>query len=217
MSSRAARRATPPTTAAATSEQAYTSESVDKSYTIVNPYSPSSTQGVMWSYPQFSKVDGSTDAALDALNAQLAKACEDDANLGKAWGPASGAMMVDDHQDLCASINGSIASVFSARDETGGGAHGTDESFGTFYDLSTGKAVDVTTALNMSVEDLQAKELPASTPSSPRTRVTWASRPTTSPRWLASRTATSATRRARSSSRAPTSWAPTPSARIAST
>lgn len=145
------------TTAAATSEQAYTSESVDKSYTIVNPYSPSSTQGVMWSYPQFSKVDGSTDAALDALNAQLAKACEDDANLGKAWGPASGAMMVDDHQDLCASINGSIASVFSARDETGGGAHGTDESFGTFYDLSTGKAVDATTALNMSAEDLQAK------------------------------------------------------------
>lgn len=145
------------TTAAATSEQAYTSESVDKSYTIVNPYSPSSTQGVMWSYPQFSKFDGSTDAALDALNAQLAKACEDDANLGKAWGPASGAMMVDDHQDLCASINGSIASVFSARDETGGGAHGTDESFGTFYDLSTGKAVDATTALNMSAEDLQAK------------------------------------------------------------
>ena len=145
------------TTAAATSEQAYTSESLDKSYTIVNPYSPSSTQGVMWSYPQFSKVDGSTDAALDALNAQLAKACEDDANLGKAWGPASGAMMVDDHQDLCASINGSIASVFSARDETGGGAHGTDESFGTFYDLSTGKAVDATTALNMSAEDLQAK------------------------------------------------------------
>lgn len=145
------------TTAAATSEQAYTSESVDKSYTIVNPYSPSSTQGVMWSYPQFSKVDGSTDAALDALNAQLAKACEDDANLGKAWGPASGAMMVDDHQDLCASINGSIASVFSARDETGGGAHGTDESFGTFYDLSTGKAVDATAALNMSAEDLQAK------------------------------------------------------------
>lgn len=145
------------TTAAATSEQAYTSESVDKSYTIVNPYSPSSTQGVMWSYPQFSKVDGSMDAALDALNAQLAKACEDDANLGKAWGPASGAMMVDDHQDLCASINGSIASVFSARDETGGGAHGTDESFGTFYDLSTGKAVDATTALNMSAEDLQAK------------------------------------------------------------
>lgn len=145
------------TTAAASSEQAYTSESVDKSYTIVNPYSPSSTQGVMWSYPQFSKVDGSTDAALDALNAQLAKACEDDANLGKAWGPASGAMMVDDHQDLCASINGSIASVFSARDETGGGAHGTDESFGTFYDLSTGKAVDATTALNMSAEDLQAK------------------------------------------------------------
>lgn len=145
------------TTAAATSEQAYTSESVDKSYTIVNPYSPSSTQGVMWSYPQFSKVDGSTDAALDALNAQLAKACEDDANLGKAWGPASGAMMVDDHQDLCASINGSIASVFSARDETGGGAHGTDKSFGTFYDLSTGKAVDATTALNMSAEDLQAK------------------------------------------------------------
>ena len=145
------------TTAAATSEQAYTSESVDKSYTIVNPYSPSSTQGVMWSYPQFSKVDGSTDAALDALNAQLAKACEDDANLGKAWGPASGAMMVDDHQDLCASINGSIASVFSARDETGGGAHGSDESFGTFYDLSTGKAVDATTALNMSAEDLQAK------------------------------------------------------------
>lgn len=145
------------TTAAATSEQAYTFESVDKSYTIVNPYSPSSTQGVMWSYPQFSKVDGSTDAALDALNAQLAKACEDDANLGKAWGPASGAMMVDDHQDLCASINGSIASVFSARDETGGGAHGTDESFGTFYDLSTGKAVDATTALNMSAEDLQAK------------------------------------------------------------
>lgn len=145
------------TTVAATSEQAYTSESVDKSYTIVNPYSPSSTQGVMWSYPQFSKVDGSTDAALDALNAQLAKACEDDANLGKAWGPASGAMMVDDHQDLCASINGSIASVFSARDETGGGAHGTDESFGTFYDLSTGKAVDATTALNMSAEDLQAK------------------------------------------------------------
>ena len=145
------------TMAAATSEQAYTSESVDKSYTIVNPYSPSSTQGVMWSYPQFSKVDGSTDAALDALNAQLAKACEDDANLGKAWGPASGAMMVDDHQDLCASINGSIASVFSARDETGGGAHGTDESFGTFYDLSTGKAVDATTALNMSAEDLQAK------------------------------------------------------------
>lgn len=145
------------TTAAATSEQAYTSESVDKSYTIVNPYSPSSTQGVMWSYPQFSKVDGSTDAALDALNAQLAKACEDDANLGKAWGPASGAMMVDDHQDLCASINGSIASVLSARDETGGGAHGTDKSFGTFYDLSTGKAVDATTALNMSVEDLQAK------------------------------------------------------------
>lgn len=145
------------TTAAVTSEQAYTSESVDKSYTIVNPYSPSSTQGVMWSYPQFSKVDGSTDAALDALNAQLAKACEDDANLGKAWGPASGAMMVDDHQDLCASINGSIASVFSARDETGGGAHGTDESFGTFYDLSTGKAVDATTALNMSAEDLQAK------------------------------------------------------------
>lgn len=145
------------TTAAATSEQAYTSESVDKSYAIVNPYSPSSTQGVMWSYPQFSKVDGSTDAALDALNAQLAKACEDDANLGKAWGPASGAMMVDDHQDLCASINGSIASVFSARDETGGGAHGTDESFGTFYDLSTGKAVDATTALNMSAEDLQAK------------------------------------------------------------
>ena len=145
------------TTAAATSEQAYTSESVDKSYTIVNPYSPSSTQGVMWSYPQFSKVDGSTDAALDALNAQLAKACEDDANLGKVWGPASGAMMVDDHQDLCASINGSIASVFSARDETGGGAHGTDKSFGTFYDLSTGKAVDATTALNMSAEDLQAK------------------------------------------------------------
>lgn len=145
------------TTVAATSEQAYTSESVDKSYTIVNPYSPSSTQGVMWSYPQFSKFDGSTDAALDALNAQLAKACEDDANLGKAWGPASGAMMVDDHQDLCASINGSIASVFSARDETGGGAHGTDESFGTFYDLSTGKAVDATTALNMSAEDLQAK------------------------------------------------------------
>lgn len=145
------------TTVAATSEQAYTSESVDKSYTIVNPYSPSSTQGVMWSYPQFSKVDGSTDAALDALNAQLAKACEDDANLGKAWGPASGAMMVDDHQDLCASINGSIVSVFSARDETGGGAHGTDESFGTFYDLSTGKAVDATTALNMSAEDLQAK------------------------------------------------------------
>lgn len=145
------------TTAAATSEQAYTSESVDKSYTIVNPYSPSSTQGVMWSYPQFSKVDGSTDAALDALNAQLAKVCEDDANLGKAWGPASGAMMVDDHQDLCASINGSIASVFSARDETGGGAHGTDKSFGTFYDLSTGKAVDATTALNMSAEDLQAK------------------------------------------------------------
>lgn len=145
------------TTVAATSEQAYTSESVDKSYTIVNPYSPSSTQGVMWSYPQFSKVDGSTDAALDALNAQLAKACEDDANLGKAWGPASGAMMVDDHQDLCASINGSIASVFSARDETGGGAHGTDESFGAFYDLSTGKAVDATTALNMSAEDLQAK------------------------------------------------------------
>lgn len=145
------------TTAAATSEQAYTSESVDKSYTIVNPYSPSSTQGVMWSYPQFSKVDGSTDAALDALNAQLAKACEDDANLGKAWGPASGAMMVDDHQDLCASINGSIASVFSARDETGGGAHGTDKSFGTFYDLSTGKAVDAMTALNMSAEDLQAK------------------------------------------------------------
>ena len=145
------------TTVAATSEQAYTSESVDKSYTIVNPYSPSSTQGVMWSYPQFSKVDGSTDAALDALNAQLAKACEDDANLGKAWGPASGAMMVDDHQDLCASINGSIASVFSARDETGGGAHGTDESFGTFYDLSTGKAVDATAALNMSAEDLQAK------------------------------------------------------------
>lgn len=145
------------TTVAATSEQAYTSESVDKSYTIVDPYSPSSTQGVMWSYPQFSKVDGSTDAALDALNAQLAKACEDDANLGKAWGPASGAMMVDDHQDLCASINGSIASVFSARDETGGGAHGTDESFGTFYDLSTGKAVDATTALNMSAEDLQAK------------------------------------------------------------
>lgn len=145
------------TTAAATSEQAYTSESVDKSYTIVNPYSPSSTQGVMWSYPQFSKVDGSTDAALDALNAQLAKACEDDANLGKAWGPASGAMMVDDHQDLCASINGSIASVFSARDETGGGAHGTDKSFGTFYDLSTGEAVDATTALNMSAEDLQAK------------------------------------------------------------
>lgn len=145
------------TAAAATSEQAYTSESVDKSYTIVNPYSPSSTQGVMWSYPQFSKVDGSTDAALDALNAQHAKACEDDANLGKAWGPASGAMMVDDHQDLCASINGSIASVFSARDETGGGAHGTDESFGTFYDLSTGKAVDATTALNMSAEDLQAK------------------------------------------------------------
>lgn len=145
------------TTVAATSEQAYTSESVDKSYTIVNPYSPSSTQGVMWSYPQFSKVDGSTDAALDALNAQLAKACEDDANLGKAWGPASGAMMVDDHQDLCASINGSIASVFSARDETGGGAHGTDKSFGTFYDLSTGKAVDATTALNMSAEDLQAK------------------------------------------------------------
>ena len=145
------------TTVAATSEQAYTSESVDKSYTIVNPYSPSSTQGVMWSYPQFSKVDGSTDAALDALNAQLAKACEDDANLGKAWGPASGAMMVDDHQDLCASINGSIASVFSARDETGGGAHGTDESFGTFYDLSTGKAVDAMTALNMSAEDLQAK------------------------------------------------------------
>lgn len=145
------------TTVAATSEQAYTSESVDKSYTIVNPYSPSSTQGVMWSYPQFSKVDGSTDAALDALNAQLAKACEDDANLGNAWGPASGAMMVDDHQDLCASINGSIASVFSARDETGGGAHGTDESFGTFYDLSTGKAVDATTALNMSAEDLQAK------------------------------------------------------------
>lgn len=145
------------TTAAATSEQAYTSESVDKSYTIVNPYSPSSTQGVMWSYPQFSKVDGSTDAALDALNAQLAKACEDDANLGKAWGPASGAMMVDDHQDLCASINGSIASVFSARDETGGGAHGTDKSFGTFYDLSTGKAVDATTALNMSAGDLQAK------------------------------------------------------------
>ncbi|WP_337371071.1 zinc-ribbon domain-containing protein [Parolsenella catena] len=145
------------TTAAATSEQAYTSESVDKSYTIVNPYSPSSTQGVMWSYPQFSKVDGSTDAALDALNAQLAKACEDDANLGKAWGPASGAMMVDDHQDLCASINGSIASVFSARDETGGGAHGTDKSFGTYYDLSTGKAVDATIALNMSAEDLQAK------------------------------------------------------------
>lgn len=145
------------TTAAATSERAYTSESVDKSYTIVNPYSPSSTQGVMWSYPQFSKVDGSTDAALDALNAQLAKACEDDANLGKAWGPASGAMMVDDHQDLCASINGSIASVFSARDETGGGAHGTDKSFGTFYDLSTGKAVDAMTALNMSAEDLQAK------------------------------------------------------------
>ena len=145
------------TTAAATSEQAYTSESVDKSYTIVNPYSPSSTQGVMWSYPQFSKVDGSTDAALDALNAQLAKACEDDANLGKAWGPASGAMMVDDHQDLCASINGLIASVFSARDETGGGAHGTDKSFGTFYDLSTGKAVDAMTALNMSAEDLQAK------------------------------------------------------------
>lgn len=145
------------TTAAATSEQAYTSESVDKSYTIVNPYSPSSTQGVMWSYPQFSKVDGSTDAALDALNAQLAKACEDDANLGKAWGPASGAMMVDDHQDLCASINGSIASVFSARDETGGGAHGTDKSFGTFCDLSTGKAVDAMTALNMSAEDLQAK------------------------------------------------------------
>lgn len=145
------------TTAAATSEQAYTSESVDKSYTIVNPYSPSSTQGVMWSYPQFSKVDGSTDAALDALNAQLAKACEDDANLGKAWGPASGAMMVDDHQDLCASINGSIASVFSARDETSGGAHGTDKSFGTFYDLSTGKAVDAMTALNMSAEDLQAK------------------------------------------------------------
>lgn len=145
------------TTAAATSEQAYTSESVDKSYTIVNPYSPSSTQGVMWSYPQFSKVDGSTDAALDALNAQLAKACEDDANLGKAWGPASGAMMVDDHQDLCASINGSIASVFSVRDETGGGAHGTDKSFGTFYDLSTGKAVDAMTALNMSAEDLQAK------------------------------------------------------------
>lgn len=145
------------TTVAATSEQAYTSESVDKSYTIVNPYSPSSTQGVMWSYPQFSKADGSTDAALDALNAQLAKACEDDANLGKAWGPASGAMMVDDHQDLCASINGSIASVFSARDETGGGAHGADKSFGTFYDLSTGKAVDATTALNMSAEDLQAK------------------------------------------------------------
>lgn len=144
------------TTAATTSQVAYTSESVDKNYTIVNPYSPSSTQGVMWSYPQFSKVDGSTDSALDALNAQLAKDCEDDANLGKAWGPASDAMMVDVHDDLCASINGSIASVFSVRDETGGGAHGTDTSFGTFYDLSTGQAIDATTALNMSASDLQA-------------------------------------------------------------
>lgn len=142
--------------AATTSQVAYTSESVDKNYTIVNPYSPSSTQGVMWSYPQFSKVDGSTDSALDALNAQLAKDCEDDANLGKAWGPASDAMMVDVHDDLCASINGSIASVFSVRDETGGGAHGTDTSFGTFYDLSTGQAIDATTALNMSASDLQA-------------------------------------------------------------
>lgn len=144
------------TTAATTSQVAYTSESVDKNYTIVNPYSPSSTQGVMWSYPQFSKVDGSTDSALDALNAQLAKDCEDDANLGKMWGPASDAMMVDVHDDLCASINGSIASVFSVRDETGGGAHGTDTSFGTFYDLSTGQAIDATTALNMSASDLQA-------------------------------------------------------------
>lgn len=142
--------------AATTSQVAYTSESVDKNYTIVNPYSPSSTQGVMWSYPQFSKVDGSTDSALDALNAQLVKDCEDDANLGKAWGPASDAMMVDVHDDLCASINGSIASVFSVRDETGGGAHGTDTSFGTFYDLSTGQAIDATTALNMSASDLQA-------------------------------------------------------------
>lgn len=144
------------TTAATTSQVAYTSESVDKNYTIVNPYSPSSTQGVMWSYPQFSKVDGSTDSALDALNAQLAKDCEDDANLGKMWGPAMDAMMVDVHDDLCASINGSIASVFSVRDETGGGAHGTDTSFGTFYDLSTGQAIDATTALNMSASDLQA-------------------------------------------------------------
>lgn len=142
--------------AATTSQVAYTSESVDKNYTIVNPYSPSSTQGVMWSYPQFSKVDGSTDSALDALNAQLVKDCEDDANLGKAWGPASDAMMVDVHDDLCASINGSIASVFSVRDVTGGGAHGTDTSFGTFYDLSTGQAIDATTALNMSASDLQA-------------------------------------------------------------
>lgn len=145
------------TTAATTAEVAFTSESVDKSYTIVNAYSPSSTQDVMWSYPKFSKVDGSTDSALDALNAQLAMSCEDDANLGKVWGPASGAMMVDDHRDLCASINGSIASVFSVRDETGGGQHGTDASYGTFYDLSTGKAVDATTALNMSASDLAAK------------------------------------------------------------
>ena len=146
-------------TASATTapEQAYTSESVDKSYTIVNAYSPSSTQGVMWSYPQFSKVDGSTDSALDALNAQLAKSCEDDANLAKMWNTSLDTAMVDDHQDLCASINGSIASVFSVRDETGGGQHGTDTSFGTFYDLSTGKAVDATTALNMSASDLAAK------------------------------------------------------------
>ena len=145
------------TTAATTSDQAYTSESVDKSYTITNAYNPSSTQGVMWSYPQFSKVDGSTDSALDTLNAQLAKSCEDDANRGKTWGPATGATLIDEHQDLCASINGSIASVFSVRDETSGGAHGADTSFGTFYDLTTGQAVDATTALNMSASDLQAK------------------------------------------------------------
>ncbi len=145
------------TTAATTSEQAYSSESVDQNYTIVNAYSPSSTQGVMWSYPKFSKVDGSTDDALDALNAQLAKSCEDDANLAKMWNTSLDTVMVDDHQDLCASINGSIASVFSVRDETGGGQHGTDASFGTFYDLSTGKAVDATTALNMSASDLAAK------------------------------------------------------------
>ena len=150
------------TTAAATSEQAYTSESVDKNYTIKTGEQSNSTCGVMWSYPQFSKIDGSTGDALDALNSQFVQSCEEQAKTSAGWQfPTAEAIpdgeLVLNYQDLCASIAGSVASVYSVRYATGGGAHGYDASFGTFYDLSTGKAVDAATALNMSADDLAAK------------------------------------------------------------
>ena len=110
-----------------------------------------------WAYPVFTRADGSTDAVLDAINANLKQSYDDDLEAAQSWTMDTGFDQVWLHRDEVTWMDGSVVCIRGDRSTFAGGAHGFESSTAAFVDLASGQTFDVTQACGISLLDLETE------------------------------------------------------------